>query len=318
MFGKKGNIFSKLAAWVGGGILGMVAALPFAAYIPWVQNKAADMAAEYASEKTGMDISVGDVRVKFPLDVSATDVQVIDQNGDTLFKADEVKANVKPKPLLDKKVEVENASLKGAKSQVKTDDGSMDLDVDVDDAKIDKAKVDLNNNKVDVGNAALKGGKAKMSYKPEKKKPDPDKKPSKPWKVNADKVTADDVDFKMDMKPTIDNLDAKVGHAEAKDVKVDTGEKTVDVGELDVDKADVKYEHPSEKDAKQYSKDHPMPKDTPKDEDDKPWKVKADKVRLSNSKGKYAQTGKKPNKPGTTLDPDNIEVEDVNAAIDDF
>lgn len=318
MFGKKGNMFSKFAAWVGGGILGMVAALPFAAYIPWVQNKAADMAAEYASKKTGKDISVGDVRVKFPLDVSATDIQVIDENGDTLFKADEVKGNVKPGPLLDKKVEVDNASLKGAKSQIKTDDGSMDLDVDVDDAKIDAAKVDLNNNEVDVGNAALKGGKAKMSYKPEKKKPK-DKEPSKPWKVNANKVTADDVDFKMDMKPTIDKLDAKVGHAEAKNVKVDTGEQTVDVGELNVDKADVDYKHPSEKDAKQYRKDHPMPKEKPKsDGDDKPWKVKADKVRVNNSKGKYGQTGKKPNKPGTTLDPDNIEVEDVNAAIDNF
>ncbi len=319
MFGKKGNMFSKLASWVGAGILGMVAALPFAAYIPWVQNKAADLAAEYASEKTGMDISVGDVRVKFPLDVTATDVQVIDQNGDTLFKADEVKANVKPKPLLDKKVEVDNASLKGAKSQIKTDDGSMDLDVDVDDAKIDKAKVDLNNNKVDVGNAALKGGKAKMSYKPEKKKPDPDKEPSKPWKVNANKVTADDVDFKMDMKPTVDKLDAKVGHAEAKDVKVDTGNQTVDVGELDVEKADVNYQHPSEKDAKKYRKDHPMPKETPKkEEDDKPWKVNAGKIRVKDSKGKYSQTDKKPNKPGTTLDPDNIEVEDVNADIDNF
>ena len=319
MFGKKGNMFSKIAAWVGGGLLAMVAALPFAAYIPWVQNKAADVAAEYASEKTGMDISVGDVRVKFPLDVSATDVQVIDQNGDTLFKADEVKANVKPKPLLDKKVEVENASLKGAKSQIKTEDGSMDLDVDVDDAAIDAASVDLNNNKVDVNNAALKGGKAKMSYKPEKKKPDPDKKPSKPWKVNAKKVTADDVDFKMDMKPTVNKLDAKVGHAEAKNVKVDTDQQTVDVGELNVDKADVNYEHPSEKDARQYRKDHPMPNQPQaNDGDDKPWKVKADKVRLSNSKGRYAQTGKKPNKPGTTLDPDNIEVEDVNAAIDDF
>ena len=319
MFGKKGNIFSKVAAWVGSGLLGMVAALPFAAYIPWVQNKAADIAADYASKKTGMDISVGDVRVKFPLDVSATDIQVIDQNGDTLFKADEVKGNVKPGPLLDKKVDVDNASLKGAKSQIKTDDGSMDLDVDVDDAKVDRASVDLNNNRVDVGNAALKGGKAKMSYKPEKKKPAPDKEPSKPWKVKADKVTADDVDFKMDMKPTVDNLDAKVGHAEARDVKVDTGEQTVDVGELDVDKADVKYEHPSEKDAKQYSKDHPMPKEAPKKEgDDKPWKVKAGKVRVKDSKGKYAQTGKKPNKPGTTLDPDNIEVEDVNADIDNF
>ena len=298
--------------------MSLVAALPFAMYIPWVQNKAADMAAEYASEKTGMDISVGDVRVKFPLDITATDVQVIDQNGDTLFKADEVKADVKAKPLLDKKVEVDKASLKGAKSQIKTEDGSMDVDVDLDEANLDGAKVDLNNNTVDLNNAALKGGKANMSYKPEKKKNDPKKEPSKPWKVNAGKVTADDVDFKMDMKPTVDNLDAHVGHAEAKNVKVDTGEQTVDVGELNVDEADVNYEHPSEKAAKQYRKDHPMPKNQDSGGDDKPWKVKADKVRVNNSKGRYAQTGKKPNKPGTTLDPDNIEVKDVNAEIDDF
>ncbi len=318
MFGKAGNIFKKMAAWVGGSVLGMVAALPFAMYIPWVQNAVADAAADYASKKTGMDISVGDVRVGFPLDVKATDVQLLDQNGDTLFKADEVKANIKPKPLLDKKVEAEDVSLKGAKSQIKTEDGSMDLDVDVDDASVDKAKVDLNDNKVDVGNAALKGGKAKMSYKPEKKKEE-DKEPSKPWKVNANKVTADDLDFKMDMKPTVDKLDAKVGHAEAKNVKVDTGEQTVDVGELDIDKADVDYKHPSEKDAKQYRKDHPMPKQKPKaQEDDKPWKVKAGKVRVKDSKGKYGQTGKKPNKPGTTLDPDNIEVDDFNAEIDNF
>ena len=229
MFGKLGHIIGKMAKWTGATLAALAVGLPAAMYIPWVQNQVADIAADIASKKTGMDISVGDVRVKFPLDVSATHVQVIDQNGDTLFRADEVKANVKPGPLLDKKIQADNVSLKGAKSQIKTDDGSTDLDVDLKDAKVDAASVDLKNNKVDVGNASLKGGKAKMSYKPEKKKPDPDKEPSKPWKVNAKKVTADDIDYKMEMKPTVDNLDAKVGHAEAKDVKVDTGEQTVDV-----------------------------------------------------------------------------------------
>ncbi len=320
MFGKKGNMLTRVARWIGSGIAAVVAALPLAAYIPWVQNQAAAAAADYASRKTGMDISVGDVRVRFPLDITATDVQVIDQNGDTLFRADEVKADVKPGPLLDKRVEADQASLKGAKSRIRTEDGSMDLDVDLDQAQLDGARVSLEDNKVDVRDAALKGGKARMSYRPEKKKPDPDKEPSKPWKVNAGKVTADDVDFKMDMKPTVDNLDARVGHAEASNVKVDTGGQTVDVGELNVDRADVNYQHPSQEEAKQYRKDHPMPKQAAKPDggEDKPWKVKAGKVRLTNSKGKYGQTGKKPNKPGTALDPDNIEVADVNAAIDNF
>ena len=81
MFGKMGHILGKVARWTGAGLLALAVGLPVAMYIPWVQNKVADIAADIASEKTGMDISVGDVRVKFPLDVSATDVQVIDQNG---------------------------------------------------------------------------------------------------------------------------------------------------------------------------------------------------------------------------------------------
>ena len=84
MFGNKGNMFKKLAMRATAAMLGVVAAVPIALYIPWVQNKVADAAAEYASNKTGMDISVGDVRVRFPLDVSATDVQVIDR-GDFKF-----------------------------------------------------------------------------------------------------------------------------------------------------------------------------------------------------------------------------------------
>ena len=87
MFGKLGHIMGKVARWAGATLAALAIGLPAAMYIPWVQNKVADIAADIASKKTGMDISVGDVRVRFPLDVSATDVQVIDQNGDTLFRA---------------------------------------------------------------------------------------------------------------------------------------------------------------------------------------------------------------------------------------
>ena len=319
MFGSKGNIFSKVARWVGGSILGLVVALPFALYIPWVQNWAADIACDVASEKTGMDISVGHVNIDFPLDITITDAQVIDANGDTLFRADEVKADVAVKPIFDKKIQVDSASLKNAKSQIKSEDGSMDLDVDLKDAKLKGATVDLNNNKVDLADAHLKGGKAKLSYKPENKKPDPDKEKSAPWKINARKVTVDDVDYKMDMKPTIDNLDAHVDHIEANDVKVDTGEKTVDAGGLVIDKADVKYEYPSEKDAKQYRTEHPLPENVDEgDEDEGPWTIKADSLRLTNSHGTYARTGKTPRKPGGDLDLEYIDADDVNLAVDNF
>ena len=39
-------------------------------YLPPVQNWAVDKVAEVASEKTGMQITVGEVRLAFPLDLS--------------------------------------------------------------------------------------------------------------------------------------------------------------------------------------------------------------------------------------------------------
>jgi len=321
MFGiKRHSGLSKFATWLSAGIVGVAAMLPFAAYIPWVQNKLKDVACHYASEKTGKDISVGNVNIGFPLDVTADDVLVRDENGDTLFKADEVKADVAVKPLIEGKVDAENIELKGGKTQIKTDDGSLDLDASINQAQVKRAQVDLKNNTVDVDDAKVKGGKGKLSYKSEKKKPDDDKSESKPWKVKANKVAIDDIDYQMDMKPTFDQLDAHIDHADAKDVKVDIGENTVDVGSLNVDGADVDYQHPNEADAQKYRKQHPMPptSDIDDDDNDSPWKVKADNVRLKNGHGTYRTTGHQPSKPGKDLDLDHIEVDDVDVAVDNF
>ena len=56
----------KIAGWIFGILLLLIVLLPFALYIPWVQNIAKDYACEWASKKTGMDISIGRILIKFP------------------------------------------------------------------------------------------------------------------------------------------------------------------------------------------------------------------------------------------------------------
>ena len=46
-------------------------------YLPPVQNWAVKHVAEYASKKTGLEISVGHVNLEFPLDLGLDDVKVI-------------------------------------------------------------------------------------------------------------------------------------------------------------------------------------------------------------------------------------------------
>ena len=49
-------------------------------YLPPVQNWVVDKVAAYASEQMGMDISVGHVSLRFPLDLTMDDVRVIKDN----------------------------------------------------------------------------------------------------------------------------------------------------------------------------------------------------------------------------------------------
>ena len=49
-------------------------------YLPPVQNWAVDCVADYASEKTGMQISVGRVNLEFPLDLGVENFKMIKPN----------------------------------------------------------------------------------------------------------------------------------------------------------------------------------------------------------------------------------------------
>lgn len=284
-----------------------------------MQNIVKDYACEWASEKTGMDISVGRILVKFPLDISLDDVQILDQNRDTMLVAENITADVAFKPLLDKRVEVDEAQLKNGKYRMVTEDSSLVLKTEVQHARFKGVDVDLNHNEVNVVDGALRGGDVTLSYLPHKVIHEPDTTTADPWHIRAHTLTLDDVNYKMDMLPTIDNMEAHVDHAVLKGGIVDTGRKTVDARSLEVDSADVRYFYPDEIFAKQYSKEHPIPPDTlPKNPNDSiPWTVKADSLRIKGGHAIYAKRDSKTS--GTKgLDMDYIEVSDLDVAVNDF
>ena len=106
---KKRNRGLKVAGWVMGILLLLIVLIPFALYIPWVQNIVKDYACEWASEKTGLDINVGRILIKFPLDVSVDDVLVLDQNRDTMLMAENLTAGGAMKPLLGGELQADGA-----------------------------------------------------------------------------------------------------------------------------------------------------------------------------------------------------------------
>lgn len=69
-------------------------------YLPPIQNFLVDKAAVYASEATGMNISVGRISLSFPLNLVVTDVDAASPHNDTLLSVRRLQVNVQLLPLL--------------------------------------------------------------------------------------------------------------------------------------------------------------------------------------------------------------------------
>ena len=78
--------------------VGLVMLLSVLLYVPSVQDAAIRQAARLTSEATGMDISIGQIRLSFPLHLKIQRVQVVDR-ADTLLRLDRLSLRIRPLPL---------------------------------------------------------------------------------------------------------------------------------------------------------------------------------------------------------------------------
>ena len=90
-------------------------------YLPPVQNWAVKHVAEYASKKTGLEISVGHVNLEFPLDLGLDDVKVIQPNDslpqvkDTVADVGHLLADVQLLPLFKKQIQIDEFDIRRVK-----------------------------------------------------------------------------------------------------------------------------------------------------------------------------------------------------------
>ena len=84
-------------------------------YLPPVQRFAVDKASEIVSESTGLDITVGRLDLRFPLDLLVRDVKAVEPTTrDTLLSLERLKVELRFWKLLKKEVEIEEISIRNA------------------------------------------------------------------------------------------------------------------------------------------------------------------------------------------------------------
>jgi len=161
--GKKTKNILKAAGWVLLTPICLVLLLFVALYIPPVQKWAVDLAADYLSSETGMQVSVGSVRLKFPLDLSMGDVLITRSAGvqeyrstnDTILDAEELLASVQAMPLLKGEVKIDYVTLTNTKVNTLDLIESMQMKYQGESLKVKDVDWNMNNGRCIVSDLNL-------------------------------------------------------------------------------------------------------------------------------------------------------------------
>ena len=102
-----------------------------------------------------MDVSVGSVRLRFPLDLEMGDMLAV-QDGDTVLNAKSLDVSVKLLPLFKGQVDVDYVTLTDTKLHTKELIDAVKIDGDVGEIFLDAHSVDLNEGIAQLNHVRLK------------------------------------------------------------------------------------------------------------------------------------------------------------------
>ena len=158
------KLMKKWLKWMGIAVLSpllLFIILAALLYLPPVQNWVVQNVTAIASEKTGMEISVGHVNLEWPLDLGINDFRVLHQNDslpqvkDTIADIRKLVVNVRLLPLFSKEVVIEELSLQ--QSKINTNGFISDLRIkgEFDKLWLSSNGIDLSQETVEVNGARL-------------------------------------------------------------------------------------------------------------------------------------------------------------------
>ena len=185
--------------------LGIIIASPFIlfvlicvlVYLPPIQNFLVRTATRYASEATGMQISIGRISLGFPLDLVVHRTLVVNQ-GDTIADAGRLTAKVQLLPLLKKQIELDGLELADARVNTAGLIGGMKLEGEIGNLFVSSHGVDLSPETAIVNQLTLKDAHLSMCLADTTAQ---DTTASAPvyWKFQLQKIDFENVSFALQM-----------------------------------------------------------------------------------------------------------------------
>lgn len=228
---------------------GITAASPFVLflllalliYFPPFQKFAVDRAAAALSESMGVECSVGEVRLAFPLDLALHKVLAVEK-GDTLLDARSLRLHVQLLPLFEGKANVDGVDLFGLKLDTKSYISDTHIKGTAGQLSAALHGVDWKNELVHVDYARLRNAHMDVALSDTAAK---DTTPStSKWRITVDRADVERSNISLSLPGDSMRIRAKVGTLALRGGDFDTGRGAYSVRSLRLDHSAVNYDLP--------------------------------------------------------------------------
>jgi len=213
-------------------------------YLPPVQNWAVDKVAAIASEKTGMQISVGHVRLAFPLDLAIDQFRMLQpsttEGTDTIADVEHMIVDVQLWPLLKKRVVVNQLLLGNTRLDTNGFIDAARVKGHFGQLSVKSRGIDLDQQTVEVNGALLADAHIDVALR--------DSVPADTtttetlWKIMADSVSVVRSDVMLHMPGDTMSVEGSFGALVAREALIDLGTQTYTVGSADWTGGHVSYD----------------------------------------------------------------------------
>ena len=253
----------KVVKWIGIAVLIPILLcllLAVLIYLPPVQNWAVKKVAAIASEKTGMEITVGHVSLAFPLDLQLDDFKAIKQNDslpqvrDTIADVHRLVADVRLLPLFRSQVVIDELSFHQARINTNGFISDLRIKGELQELWLSSKGIDLDKETVEVNGARLQEARLDIALSDTAAA---DTTPSTlKWRINADSLTISKTDFRLHLPGDTLNVNGHLGRFVARQANIDIGNNIYEVGSLDWNNGTLAYDNRFEPETDGFDYNH--------------------------------------------------------------
>ena len=216
-------------------------------YLPPVQNWAVKKVAAIASEKTGMEITVGHVNLEWPFDLGIDDFRMLHPNDslknvtDTIADIGHLTANIQLRPLLNKHVVIDELSMREAKLNTNGFISDLRIKGQMKELWLSSKGIDLDKETVEVNGARLV--KADLDIQLSDTAAVDTTTSDNKWIINADSLSIHQSRVAIHLPGDTLHIDAYMGHAVAKEANIDLGKSIYKVSSLRWNDGKLNYDN---------------------------------------------------------------------------